>query len=663
MNVAICAYGAGNVRSVQLAFERLGATAEIAEERRAPCATPTSRSCRASARRRPRWPGCAARGLDDALRERAAAGRPILGICLGLQLALDESEEDGGVAGLGLAPGRAVRLRDGRVPRIGWAPLEPGGETFWFAHSYAAETPAATATSEGLAAIVEHELVHRRAVPSREERRGGSALPDAMPLPRLIPCLDVAGGRVVKGVRFEELRDVGDPVELGAAYSDAGADELVFLDIVGDGRVARRGASRSPARVAEQVTIPFTFGGGIRSVEDACAVLEAGADKVSVNSAALARPELIEEIAGVAREPGRRRRDRHRERPRALARGDARRRARHRRVGARVRGARRGRAARDVDRPRRHAQRLRPRAARAPARRRVAAGDRVGRRGQRCARRRRARRRRRSAARVDPARAALRGSSRCGKSCATSASRFAMQPDLRAAIVQDARRRPRPDARVDGRRGAPPDAGDGRGLVLEPLAASGSGRRARRRATCSPSRSCATTATATRCSLRVVPRGPACHTGSTSCFAPALWRTVVERVRDRPEGSYVASLADAGVERAAQKLGEEAVEAAIAATANDGRLVSEAADVLFHLYVLLAVAGVDVAEVEDELARRSAWQLAHDMGRGLVPFAPCVSRRAARRTRSRRTGTRPRRSSARGRPRGTRRPPARGSGA
>ena len=104
--------------------------------------------------------------------------------------------------------------------------------------------------------------------------------------------------------------------------------------------------------------------------------------------------------------------------------------------------------------------------------------------------------------------------------------------------------------------------------------------------------------------VRVVPSGPACHTGSTSCFAPALWRTVVERVRDRPEGSYVASLADAGVERAAQKLGEEAVEAAIAATADDGRLVSEAADVLFHLYVLLAVAGVDVSDVEDELARR-----------------------------------------------------------
>jgi phosphoribosyl-ATP pyrophosphohydrolase/phosphoribosyl-AMP cyclohydrolase len=105
--------------------------------------------------------------------------------------------------------------------------------------------------------------------------------------------------------------------------------------------------------------------------------------------------------------------------------------------------------------------------------------------------------------------------------------------------------------------------------------------------------------------LRVRPAGPACHTGSVSCFAPALWQTIVERVRERPEGSYVASLADAGVARAAQKLGEEAVEAALAAVADDGRLVAEAADVLFHLYVLLAVAGLDVADVENELAARA----------------------------------------------------------
>ena len=117
-----------------------------------------------------------------------------------------------------------------------------------------------------------------------------------MPFPRLIPCLDVADGRVVKGVRFQELRDVGDPVELGAAYSQAGEDELVFLDVAASVK-SRGSAVGIAARVAESVSIPFTVGGGIRSVADASAVLEAGADKVSVNSAALARPELIEELA------------------------------------------------------------------------------------------------------------------------------------------------------------------------------------------------------------------------------------------------------------------------------------------------------------------------------------------------------------------------------
>jgi cyclase len=117
-----------------------------------------------------------------------------------------------------------------------------------------------------------------------------------MPLPRLIPCLDVARGRVVKGVRFEALRDVGDPVLLGAAYSDAGADELVFLDITATVD-SQDPAVDVAARVAETVSIPFTFGGGIQTVDDACAVLEAGADKVSINSAALARPGLIGELA------------------------------------------------------------------------------------------------------------------------------------------------------------------------------------------------------------------------------------------------------------------------------------------------------------------------------------------------------------------------------
>jgi cyclase len=117
-----------------------------------------------------------------------------------------------------------------------------------------------------------------------------------MPLPRLIPCLDVAAGRVVKGIRFEGLREVGDPVELGAAYSDAGADELVFLDV--KATVENRPSLVALVRrVAERLAIPFTVGGGVRSVDDAARLLDAGADKVSVNSAALARPQLLSELA------------------------------------------------------------------------------------------------------------------------------------------------------------------------------------------------------------------------------------------------------------------------------------------------------------------------------------------------------------------------------
>ena len=113
---------------------------------------------------------------------------------------------------------------------------------------------------------------------------------------RVIPCLDVNAGRVVKGVGFVDLRDAGDPIELASRYDAAGADELVFLDITATSD--KRATVVELARgAADQLFIPFTIGGGVRSVEDAQAVLDAGADKVSVNSAALARPELIDELA------------------------------------------------------------------------------------------------------------------------------------------------------------------------------------------------------------------------------------------------------------------------------------------------------------------------------------------------------------------------------
>lgn len=117
-----------------------------------------------------------------------------------------------------------------------------------------------------------------------------------MPFPRLIPCLDVAAGRVVKGVNFAGLRDVGNPVEFAAAYEAYGADELVFLDV--RATLDHRGTLLDVVRrVAEQVSIPFTVGGGVRTVADATDLLAAGADKVGVNSAALARPQLVTELA------------------------------------------------------------------------------------------------------------------------------------------------------------------------------------------------------------------------------------------------------------------------------------------------------------------------------------------------------------------------------
>lgn len=113
---------------------------------------------------------------------------------------------------------------------------------------------------------------------------------------RIIPCLDVNNGRVVKGTNFVNLRDAGDPVEAAIAYDRQGADELVFLDITAS--VQERGTIvELVQRVAEQIFIPFTVGGGIRSVEDFTALLRAGADKVSVNSAAIRNPELIREAA------------------------------------------------------------------------------------------------------------------------------------------------------------------------------------------------------------------------------------------------------------------------------------------------------------------------------------------------------------------------------
>jgi imidazole glycerol phosphate synthase glutamine amidotransferase subunit len=144
MKVAVCDYRAGNIRSVEIALRRLGA--EIVDDvAGADLAVLPGVGAARSA-----MAELHAQGLDVALGERLAENKPVLGICLGLQLAVEWSEEDGGVDGLGLLPGKALRLREGRVPRIGWAEVD--GTAYYFAHSYAVETPCATASSEGIVA-------------------------------------------------------------------------------------------------------------------------------------------------------------------------------------------------------------------------------------------------------------------------------------------------------------------------------------------------------------------------------------------------------------------------------------------------------------------------------------------------------------------------------
>ena len=144
MKVAVCDYRAGNIRSVEIAMRRLGAELvdDVAGADLAVLpGVGSARSAMDELRRQ---------GLDEVLRSRVADGRAVLGICLGLQLSLEWSEEDGGVEGLGILPGRSVRLQGERIPRMGWAEVD--GVAYYFAHSYAAETPCATSMSEGIVA-------------------------------------------------------------------------------------------------------------------------------------------------------------------------------------------------------------------------------------------------------------------------------------------------------------------------------------------------------------------------------------------------------------------------------------------------------------------------------------------------------------------------------
>ena len=279
---AIIDYGAGNIRSVQNALQYLGEEAVL-----------TSDPSVILSADHVILPGVGSFGdamerlrsadLTGVIRKVCAGGTPFLGICLGLQLLFEQS----------ILPGRIVRIPEEtdsgtryKVPEIGWNSLTyphhgrlfsgvPEGAYVYFVHSYYLQ-------------CADSSLV--------TARTKYSTMIDASVEKGNVFACQFHPEKSEQGVNFVSLRDAGDPVEAGEAYSKAGADELVFLDITATSD-ARATVTDMVRRVAQRVFIPFTVGGGIRSVDDMKAILREGADKISVNSAAVERPELIAEGA------------------------------------------------------------------------------------------------------------------------------------------------------------------------------------------------------------------------------------------------------------------------------------------------------------------------------------------------------------------------------
>lgn len=324
MSVVIVDTGVANLASVQAAFDRLRVPTALSRD-----------PGRIGAASRLVLPGVGsfgtgmralqASGADHAIRAAIDAGTPLLAICLGMQLLARGSEESPGVGGLGVIDGVVRRLPDtARLPHLGWNRVVPeaGCRQFSemdaaFANSYALrDMPAgwrgawtthrvrfvSGVARGGVMACQFHPELSGSAGQELvaawlDERTPADAPPGRAGLGiRLVPCLDVEDGRVVKGVRFAGLRDVGDPAEFAGRYAEQGADEIVMLDIAATpgGRRANLGAVR---RVRRTLAIPLTVGGGINAVADARQLLQAGADKVAVNSGAVRRPALLTELA------------------------------------------------------------------------------------------------------------------------------------------------------------------------------------------------------------------------------------------------------------------------------------------------------------------------------------------------------------------------------
>ncbi len=377
---------------------------------------------------------------------------------------------------------------------------------------------------------------------------------------RVIPCLDVKDGRVVKGVNFVNLRDAGDPVEQAAVYDAAGADELTFLDITAS-HENRDTILDVVARTAERVFLPLTVGGGVRSTEDMRKLLLAGADKCSMNSAAVARPDLVREaaekfgsqcvvVAVDARASGSGAWEVFTHGGRKGTGLDAVEWCRH------VAAIGRGRDPADQHGPRRDRRGIRPRPAAGRLRRRAGAGRRLR------------RRRRRSQHFVEGARAGATGL------LAASVFHFGT---FTVAQVKQALRRGRP---------AGPSAASG--ARVSKAAKPAKAKRAPRSQT----------------EGGRVPDGAAAS-GAAAEILDRLWTVVLARRSADPRQSHSARLLSRGTAKVAQKFGEEAVECLIEAVArNPAALVAESADVLYHLIVLWVAAGVEPAEVWAELHRR-----------------------------------------------------------
>lgn len=322
MTVFVVETGLANTASVHAAFRRLEVSVAVGADPAAVATAPfvvlpgvgSFAAGMASLRRA---------GLVRALQQRVRRGAPTLGICLGMQLLCAGSEEAPGEPGLGVVPGTLQRFGAGvRVPQLGWNTVEAGACTrllcsgaAYFANSYrltqAQEGWGTAWSTHGgpfVAALERGRVLGCQLHPELSGEWGLDLLRrwlDDQPAeasvpgrvgPRILPCLDVRNGRVVKGVRFQGLRDAGDPVDQARAYAAQGADGLVMLDVSATPE-GRRTAAATCAAVRQVLSLPLTVGGGVRAVEDAARLLSAGADKVAVNTAAVEDPDLLTRLA------------------------------------------------------------------------------------------------------------------------------------------------------------------------------------------------------------------------------------------------------------------------------------------------------------------------------------------------------------------------------